>query len=108
MDDIIKETSIPPSTEENWMSHFQSLHSNEPLNPHQEMITNQLRNLEQDVTPQTHALDYLINETEIRITVKKLKNKSSFLDKIKNEMIKSAINELMPAYVKLFNTVLSL
>ena len=31
MDDTIKETSIPPVTEENWMSHFQSLHSNEPL-----------------------------------------------------------------------------
>ena len=107
MDDTIKETSIPPVTEENWMSHFQSLHSNEPLNPHQEMITNQLRNLEQELTPQTQALDYLINETEIRIAVKKLKNnKSSFSDKIKNEMIKSAVNELMPVYLKLFNTVL--
>ena len=107
MDDTIKEASIPPVTEENWMSHFQSLHSNEPLNPHQEMITNQLRNLEQELTSQTHALDYLINETEIRIAVKKLKNnKSSFSDKIKNEMIKSAVNELMPVYLKLFNTVL--
>ena len=107
MDDTVKETSIPPVTEENWMSHFQSLHSNEPLNPHQEMITNQLRNLEQELTPQTHTLDYLINETEIRIAVKKQKsNKSSFSDKIKNEMIKSAVNELMPVYLKLFNTVL--
>ena len=70
-------------------------------------MTNQLRNLEQELTPQTHALDYLINETEIRIAVKKLKNnKSSFSDKIKNEMIKSAVNELMPVYLKLFNTVL--
>ena len=107
MDDTIKETSVPPVTEENWMSHFQSLHSNEPLNPHQEMITNQLQNLEQELTPQTQALDYLINETEIRIAVKKLKNnKSAFSDKIKNEMIKSAVNELMPVYLKLFNTVL--
>ena len=107
MDDTIKDTSIPPVTEENWMSHFQSFHSNKPLNPHQEMITNQLRNLEQELTPQTQALDYLISETEIRIAVKKLKNsKSSFSDKIKNEMIKSAVNELMPVYLKLFNTVL--
>ena len=61
----------------------------------------------QELTPQIHALDYLINETEIRIAVKKLKNnKSSFSDKIKNEMIKSAVNELMPDYLKLFNTVL--
>ena len=71
------------------------------------MITNQLRNLEQELTPQTHALDYLINETEIRIAIKKLKNnKSSFSDKIKNAMIKSTVNELMPVYLKLFNTVL--
>ena len=41
-----KEKSIPPVKEENWMSHFQSLQSNEPLNTHQERITNQLRNLE--------------------------------------------------------------
>ena len=66
-------------TEENWMSHFQSLHSNERLNLHQEMITTQLRNLEEELALQTHALDYLINETEIRIAVKRLKNnKSSF------------------------------
>ena len=37
------------------------------------MSTNQLRNLEQELTLQTHALDYFINETEIRIAVKKLK-----------------------------------
>ena len=34
---------------------FQSLCSNEPLNPNQEMITNQLRNLEQELTLQTHS-----------------------------------------------------
>ena len=101
MDDTIKGTSIPPVTEENWMSHFQSLHLNEPLNSHQETITNQLRNLEQELTPQTYALDYLKNKTEIRIAVKKLKNnKSSFSHKIKYEMIKSAVNELMPVYLK--------
>ena len=75
------------------MSHFLSLHSNEPLNPNQEMTTNQLRNLEQELTLQTHALDYLINESEMLIAVKKIKNKSSFPDKIKKEMIKSAVNE---------------
>ena len=78
MDDTITETRIPPVTEENWMSHFQSLHSNEPLHSHQEMITNQLRNFEQELTLQTHALDYFINETEIRIAGKKLKNNIFF------------------------------
>ena len=52
MDDTITETSIPSVEEENWMSHFQSIHSNEPLHSHQlqEMITNQLRNLEKELT----------------------------------------------------------
>jgi len=40
MEDSEKETSIPPISEENWMSHFQSLHSNEPPNLHQEAVIN--------------------------------------------------------------------
>ena len=31
MDDSIKQTSTPPISEESWLSHFQSLHSNELL-----------------------------------------------------------------------------
>ena len=107
MDDSVKETSIPPISEENWMSHFQSLHSNEPLNLHQEAVVNELRSLE-DATTHSHSLDYLITELEIRTAAKKLKNnKSPFSDKIKNEMIKSSLNQLMPVYLKLFNAVLS-
>ena len=30
MDDSMKETSTPPISEESWLSHLQSLHSNEP------------------------------------------------------------------------------
>lgn len=48
MDDTVKETSIPPITEENWMSHIKSLHSSEPLNSDQKIITNRLQNLEQE------------------------------------------------------------
>ena len=40
MDDSVKETSIPPISEENWITQFQSLHSNEPLNLHQEAVVN--------------------------------------------------------------------
>ena len=88
------------------MCHFQPLHSNEPLHSHQERITNQIRNLEQELTLQTHAVDHFINKTEIRIAGRNLKNsKSSFSDKVKNEMIKSAVNELITVYPKLFNTV---
>ena len=31
MDDYTKESKTPPISEESWLSHFQSLHSNEPL-----------------------------------------------------------------------------
>ena len=34
-------------------------------------------------------------------------NKSSYSDRIKNEMIKSSLNEQMPIYLKLFNAVLT-
>jgi len=107
MDDSVKETSIPPISKENWMSHFQSLRSNEPLNLHQEAVINELRSLE-DATTHSHSLDYLITELELRTAAKKIKNsKSPFSDKIKNEMIKSSLNELMPIYLRLFNVVLS-
>ena len=50
LDDTIKETSVPLRvTEVNWMSQSQLLRSNEPRNSYQEMITNQLRNLEQEL-----------------------------------------------------------
>ena len=55
------------------------------------MITKDLRNLEQELTLQFHALYYLINQTEIHIAVKKLKNIKFFSDKIKNKRVKSAV-----------------
>ena len=107
MDDSRKETSTPPISEESSLSHFQSLHSNEPLNSHQEAIIDELTRLE-DATTQSHVLDYIITELEIRTAVNKLKNnKSSYSDRIKNEMIKSSLNELMPIYLQLFNAVLT-
>ena len=77
-------------------------------NEQQETIINELQN-SKDITTRSHSLDYLITESEIRTAAGKLKNnKSSFSDKIKNEMIKSSLNELMPVYLKLFNRVLDL
>ena len=49
MDDTMKETYTPPISEEKWMSHFQSLHSNEPLNKQQEAIIDELQN-SKDIT----------------------------------------------------------
>ena len=56
------------------------------------------KTLQHDLTPWIT----LITENEIRTAARKLKNnKSSFSDEIKNEMIKSSLNELMPVYLKL-------
>ena len=77
-------------------------------NEQQEAVIDELQNSAKDIPTRSHSLDYLITESEIRTAAGKLKNnKSSFSDKIKNEMIKSSLNELMPVYLKLFNTVLS-
>ena len=50
----------------------------------------------------------MITEREIRKAAEKLKNnKSPFLDKIRNEMIKASIDTLIPVYEKLFNSILN-
>ena len=56
---------------------------------------------------QSHPLDFFITEAEIRIAVKKLKNnKSPYSDKIRNEMIKTSLSEMILVYQKLFNNIL--
>ena len=106
MDDSVQERNNPPISEKSWMSHFESLHSNEPLNSHQEATRSALHRLENETHP--NSLDYLISELEIRKAAKKLKNnKSPYSDRIKNEMIKSSLNELMPVYLQLFNKAFS-
>ena len=53
------------------------------------------------------SLDYFITENEIVTAAKRMKNnKSSFSDKIKNEMIKASLQDMMPVYLKLFNPIL--
>ena len=107
MDDTIKVKDDPLVSEENWLLHFQSLHSNEPLNPAQQLICNELREHE-DRKKQYCPLHYLITETEIRTAAKKLKNnKTPFSNKIRNEMIEASLHDMMPVYYKLFNTILN-
>ena len=53
------------------------------------------------------SLDYFITENEIVTAAKRMKNnKSSFSDEIKNEMIKASLQDMMPVYLKLFNSIL--
>ena len=73
----MEETYTPPMSEEKWMSHLQSLHSNEPLNEQQEAVIDELQN-SKDIPTRSHSLDYLIAESEIRTAAGKLKNNKSF------------------------------
>ena len=98
---------IPPSSEDNWLTYFRSLHSKIPLNSIQQSIINELKLLEHH-KEHFPSLDYLITENEIFVAAKRLQNnKSAFSDKIKNEMIKASLQEMMPAYLKLFNLILT-
>ena len=93
--------------EETWLNHFQSLHSKDPRTSiQQQEIYNELQSLEKE-KEQLNYLDHTITEQEIRQAAKKLKNeKSPFVDKIRNEMIKASLESLMPVYIKLFNLIL--
>ena len=103
MDDTRKGEDVPSISEENWLQYFHNLHSNEPLNPAQQNICNELRQNECH-GQHSRPLDFMITEREIRKAAEKLKNnKSPFSDKIRNEVIKASIDTLMPVYEKLFN-----
>ena len=98
MDDTRKGEDVPSISEENWLQYFHNLHSNEPLNPAQQNICNELRQNECH-GQHSRPLDFMITEREIRKAAKKLKNnKSPFSDKIRNEMMKASIDTLMPVY----------
>ena len=107
MKDTIVGNVPAPISEETWLNHFQSLHSNDPrTSTQQQEIYNELQSLEKE-KEQLNYLDHIITEQEIRQAVKKLKNeKSPFVDKIRNEMIKASLESLMPVYIKLFNLIL--
>ena len=106
MDDTQKEKDIPLISEERWLNYFRSLHSEKPLNPTQQSIINDLTYLESR-KDQMASLDYFITENEIVTAAKRMKNnKSSFSDKIKNEMIKASLQDMMLVYLKLLNSIL--
>ena len=102
-----KGEDVPSISEKNRLHYFHNLHSNEPLNPAQQNICNELRQNEchgQHYRP----LDFMITEREMRKAAEKLKNnKLPFSDKIRNEMIKARVDTLMPVYEKLFNSILN-
>ena len=106
INDNMIEKQIPPIPEDQWLHHFESLHSEKiENNDEQRTLTQNLKLMEllNDQLPS----DDLITEKEIIENIKKLKNKkASFSDKIKNEMIKAGSNALLNIYKKLFNLIL--
>ena len=64
MDDSVKQKVTPEISEENWLRHFQSLHSNDLLNPDQQNVVNELQK-QQDNKMQSRHLDYPITELEM-------------------------------------------
>jgi len=57
MDDTVKVEDTPLVSEENWLLHFESLHSNERLNPIQQKICNELQE-EEDRKKQLPKIKY--------------------------------------------------
>ena len=51
MDDSVKQKVTPRISEENWLRHFQSLHSNDLFNPDQQNVVNELRRQQDAITP---------------------------------------------------------
>ena len=98
---------IPPVTEKQWLDHFNNLHSKPKNKPEHDVFDDKLSEMEKLNADKGHELDEPITEKEIRTLSKKLKNKKApFTDKVRNEMIKTSISFLLPAYQKLFNLVL--
>ena len=97
MNDTIVENVPAPLSEETWLTHFQSLHTNDPRTSTQRQeIYIELKSLEKE-KEQLNYLEHTITEQEMGQAVKKLKNeKSPFVDKIRNEMIKASLESLMP------------
>lgn len=105
-DDLVSSPDIPPISEEQWLSHFQTLHSDIPVQYKNNNILDKLKNKE-EIKGSLNFLDDNITEKEITPMIKKLKNnKSSGQDQIRNEMIKAAFPYLKNEILKLFNTIL--
>ena len=72
MDDTRQGEDVLSMSEENWLQYFHNLHSNEPLNPTQQNICNELRQNEchgQHCRP----LGFMITEREMRKAAEKLR-----------------------------------
>ncbi|CAB3997693.1 Hypothetical predicted protein [Paramuricea clavata] len=90
-----------------WLNHFETLHSEHHLNKEQNEIIDCLKNYEK-IKDDLTELDGIITEEELRKAAKNLKpKKAAYNDKIRNEMIISSIETLSKCFMKVFNNVLT-
>ncbi|MEW8547303.1 MAG: hypothetical protein AB2693_27665, partial [Candidatus Thiodiazotropha sp.] len=91
---------------ESWLGYFQNL--NVVQDKFKARINALEKILKEDRNSTFSFLDSIIKHSEISTSISKLKNcKSSGLDNIKNEMLKSGLFALLPCLHKLFNLVFS-
>ena len=96
--------AIDPDT---WYDHFRNLNSvKSKFDERYEQLNQVLENNKQTRT--FNLMDAVIKDKEILNSITKLKNnKSSGLDSIRNEMIKTGVNIFLPCLKKLFNLIFS-
>lgn len=98
-----------PISINNWSSYFTKLHNNKNTNIDREFDARIKEKLKLKIKQQTDdpIFDCKFTSNEIYDSIKCLKlNKASGLDAIKNEMIKSSCETLLPFYCELFNKLL--
>ena len=103
-----KKKEMVPIDPDSFYDHYLQLNSSpETLNKASDRVV--LQEAEAlESTPNFSNLDFLVKSGEIEKVVKSLKNgKSSGIDQIQNEMIKSGLNTLIKPMTKLFNLVFS-
>jgi len=106
LNDLKNETSPSKDQEEyisldSWADHFKKLNEDHIDDPE---FNGKLE--EEENKPHFSALDFKINENEVKHAIKKLKpNKASGNDKIIGEMIKAGTDILVPCLTNLFNII---
>ena len=99
------ENTNTPSHDQ-WLNHFETLHSEHTLTKKQDEILELLETSEKTKN-KFDELDTNITENELFTATKKLKTKKAvYSDKIRNEMIKSSADILKTGFLKIFNKIL--
>ena len=108
MNEDTKEETLPPISEDQWINHFQSLHSETENNEDQVKLNDSLKTLEEQHNKSSFPNP--ITEEEILDNIRRLKNKkAAYTDKIKNEMIKaSSIQTLIKRLPQTFQPCLEI